>query len=187
MPSVSFVADDVDFKAILAYLNGHPEVAFIVPEGPSRWRAVPALERLDGDRIALWHTSSGPLPRLASRWGEPDSTIEDPWSGWQEEAAGADPSVPYFGPGHPGVIWLLHNPDGPGTRHGVGVSGFEWIGNRYSIIGHPALPATEKFWMALRRWLVRSTTTSQSTGQVRAFPSAMARIRDAEQDRPHRS
>jgi len=58
---------------------------------------------------------------------------------------------------------------------------FEWIGNHYSVIGQPAAPATEKFRKDLRRWLTRHTVPRGSAGDSRAFPSAMAKIRAAEE------
>jgi hypothetical protein len=179
MPSVSFLADEDDFSTILAYLSANPEVAFIVAARPGRWRAVAALERIDVDRTALWHVPSGPLPLLAAAYGQPSQLIQDPWSGWNERYPGKDRSCPYFGAGHPGIIWLIHNPEGPGTSHGVGISEFGWIGNHYSIIGRPADPATERFWKDLRRWLVRETKAQGSTRDSRAFPSAFARIQAA--------
>ena len=180
MPQLSFVADEDDFTAILAYLNDHPDIAFIVADGPGRWRAVRTLDRIDIDRIALWHIPSGPLPLPQSDHRQPDQPIQDPWRGWNELRAGADGRYPWFGPGHPGVFWLQHNPKGPGTSHGVGISLFEWIGDHYSVIGRPASPATEKFWTDLRRWLTRQTMPRGSAGDSRAFPSAMAKIRAAE-------
>jgi len=179
MPSLSFLADEDDFRLVLGHLNSDPEVAFIVRDGPGRWRAVPGLEQFDVDRIALWHVPSGPLPLLAAEHGQPAEAIDDPWRGWSERYPGADRSTPYFGAGHPGIIWLDHNPEGPGTRHGVGISEFGWIGNYYWILGRRADPATEKFWKELRRWLVRETKAQGSKGDSRAFPSAFARIQAA--------
>jgi hypothetical protein len=183
MPLVSFVADEDDFRTILAYLNDRPDVAFIVADGPGRWRAVQTLDRIDVDRIALWHIPSGPLPLLQSKPSRPDERVHDPWGGWNELRAGADSSEPYFGPGHPGVIWLQYNPKGRGTRHGVGISLFEWIGNYFSRIGQPASRETEEFWKDLRRWLTRQTMPQDSAGDSRAFPSAMAKIRAASQSK----
>lgn len=181
---ISFVADEADFQTILAYLTDKPDVAFIVPAGPGRWRAAERLDRVDVDRIGLWHIPSGPLPLVAAKPGEPERLIDDPWRGWTEEAAGHDRTCPYFGPGHPGVLWLRYNPHGPGTRHGVGISEFEWIGNYYSLIGHPAAPVTDQFWKELRRWVVRQTTRRDDPTDARAFPSAMAKIRGAAERKP---
>jgi hypothetical protein len=186
MPSVSFLADEDDFKTILAYLSANPEVAFLIRDGPSRWRATPVLERVEADRTALWHVPSGPLPLLAATHGQPSDLIQDPWRGWNERYPGADKSTPYFGAGHPGIIWLHHNPEGPGTRHGVGISEFSWIGNYYWMLGRRASPATERFWKDLRRWLVRQTKVQGSKGDSRAFPSAFARIQAARELDPAR-
>ena len=177
---ISFVADEDDFRIILAFLSDHPDVAFILPAGQGRWRAVKRIDHIDAERVALWHLPSGPLPLLQGTGEKPDRPIDDPWRGWTEQRPGFDPSCPYFGPGHPGVVWLQYNPRGPGTRHGVGISQFEWIGNYYRLIGKAASPATEQFWKDLRRWLVRQTVRRPSPSGSRAFPSAMVKIRAAE-------
>jgi hypothetical protein len=174
---ISFVADEDDFRSILGYLSDHPDVAFIVRAEPGRWRAVKRIDRIDVERIAIWHVASGPLPLVPAMYAEPARLIHDPWRGWTEQRPGFDASCPYFGPGHPGIIWLRYNPHGPGTRHGVGISQFEWIGNYFSLIGNPASPATEQFWKDLRRWLVRQTMRRASPSDSRAFPSAMAKMR----------
>ena len=179
MPEISFVADEDDFKIVVNYLSDRPDLAFIVGEGPGHWRAVPTLDSIEVDRIALWHVPSGPLPLPQKARNNTGETIPDPWRGWSEIVAGADKGYPYFGSGHPGIIWLHHFPSEPGTSHGVGISWFGWIGNYWWQLGRRATPATNLLWSELRAWIRRQTKPRASAGDSRAFPSAMAKIRAA--------
>lgn len=126
-------------------LSLEPEVAFLLSVGDKRWAAV-QKQAFDGDRrIGLWHVPSGPLPLLRER-GQPESQIEDPFASWTEERTGADPTTPYFGAGHFGVFWLNARTEGR-KRGAIGLSSFEWIGNRYAS----APESTERFWKKLAR------------------------------------
>src|SRR5262245_40928521 len=138
MPYILFYADKKDLKSIEEYFNGHAEVAFIVPDGQRRWRAVETVSGLRRKSVALWHVPSGPLPLLQPNPSDRDGRISNPWKGWKELRAGADRSSPYFGPGHPGVIWLSSNPRGIYKPGNMGMSSLEWIGNHYSACGSRA-------------------------------------------------
>jgi hypothetical protein len=102
MPWLPIYADSIDFEEILGWLNASEELAFIVPNGPGRWIAVPTTEAIQKSRICLWHIPSGPLPLLHPHPSKKIDPISDPWAGWEELRVGAD--NPYFGAGHPGII-----------------------------------------------------------------------------------
>lgn len=155
MPWLPFYASESDWPALLSHLNASEELAFVVSNGPGKWIAVKALESLTYGRYCLWHVPSGPLPLIRGA-KEAAGEITNPFAGWPEERAGADPTKPYFGAGHPGVFWLnirckeAHRVSGEAL---VGLSSFEWIGNHYKSIGVAAKPETEKFWKTLGRWV----------------------------------
>src|SRR5262245_46034700 len=109
MPCILFYADEKDFRILLNFLNDHPDIAFIVSNGPHRWRAERKVPRLKRES-ALWHVPSGPLPLLYPPPSEKEERIRNPWEGWKELFPGADTNSPYFGPGHPGIIWLNRQP-----------------------------------------------------------------------------
>jgi hypothetical protein len=156
MPWLPFYAAEGDLPQVGKHLNASPEVAFVVSRRPGEWVAVKSLESLAPGRYCLWHIPSGPLP-LVRGANEPPGAITDPFAGWSEAKAGANPSLPYFGAGHPGVLWL-NIVSTRASREGallVGLSSFEWIGNHYKVIGSVARPETEQFWKALRRWLMK--------------------------------
>ena len=106
MPWLPLYLFDDDTVSLLTILNDDPEVAFIISTGIGQWKAAQTLPDLTGRRYAIWHVPSGALPLLPAINGDPDDKILDPWQGWTERRAGADPTTPYFGPGHPGIFWL---------------------------------------------------------------------------------
>jgi hypothetical protein len=187
MPNIPFYADATDFRTIHSWLNECEELAFIVTDGPQKWRAVNSVRELMPGRACLWHVPSGPLSLL---YPEPSCKIEtiiDPWSSWRELRPGSDTSRPYFGAGDSGIIWLYVHPTSRIDSEGIGFSWFEWIGNHYRILGSGANPATEKFWRGLRRWVKKRTKNIPRAGpldgpspEVMAFPSALARFEAGE-------
>lgn len=175
------IADDV--LALLAYLNSSTEIAFIVSNGTGKWIAADSLASLPDGRHCLWHVPGGPLPLFRGA-NESPGEIANPFLGWSEARSGADRSQPYFGAGHPGVFWLnvdLRENEAAAHEILVGLSSFEWIGNHYRMIGHPAKPETEKFWKALGRWVKRTAIKVPRGGpqyctppEIWAFPGAQA-------------
>ncbi|MGA2053600.1 MAG: hypothetical protein ABSH19_09840, partial [Opitutales bacterium] len=169
------------FEIILEWLNRNDEIAFIIADGPGRWRATLNIPRVDAPRTCLWHVPSGPLPLLRPHPSRLTDPIFNPWKGWVELRTSTNQTTPYFGAGHPGVVWLNRRLQARLFGEGVGLSSFEWIGNRYSVIGSPAKEVTEKFWQSLRRWVKKSSKKIPRSGsvdgphpEIYAFPSAHA-------------
>ena len=157
------------------------DIAFLHPDGPDRWRATSAWRPQPRSRTGLWHVPSGPLPLYVK--GKKTGAIPDPFAGWDADPGHHNKDVPYFGTGHPGVIWLnLRIP--PNEAGSVcGLSSFEWIGNHYRAIGQPAHPDTEKWWAGLRRRIDKVATKvplggpgGRGRNEVRAFPDALAKL-----------
>ena len=181
---IPLYADDEDLGTVSGWLCDDDEVAFIVGNGPECWRAVRGLQTRGDGRFCLWHVPSGPLPLLpADAHSQTISTVADPWKGWRELRAGAVPSEPYFGAGHVGVVWFNANAQGTEAPGSIGMSSFEWIGDHYKIIGHPAPKVTHRWWSRLRgrirRVAVRIPREGASDGpspEIWALPSALRRI-----------
>jgi hypothetical protein len=172
-----YLAHD-DLDRLAKHLFNESELAFIVPSGPRRWRAVHEAMQLHDGRHCLWHVASGPLPLVRQDPQEP-GLVTDPSSGWTEERSGADPTQPYFGAGHPGIFWL--NIRGEVSDSGIGLSSFEWIGRRYAGLGSEPSEATERLWNRLKGWVRRNACQVPRGGplqvskpEVWAFPSAHA-------------
>ena len=188
MPWLPIYADSVDFEEVLGWLNTSEELAFIVTDGPGRWIAVPTIQAIESPRICLWHVPSGPLPLLHPQPSQAIGSISDPWAGWEELRAGADSSNPYFGAGHPGIIWLNVRPKSYRDPNAIGLSSFEWVGNHYSVIGRKADESTERLWRKMRRWAQKSAIKIPRSGaldgpnaEIFAFPSAIAAFKDGAQ------
>lgn len=181
MPWLPVYATEDDVQLLLGLLNDDPAIAFIVGAGARSWRATSSHPALSPGRYCLWHVPSGPLPLLRPK-GAIDGVVADPFAGWREERAGADPSHPYFGAGHPGVIWFNVRPTltRPHSElREIGLSSFAWIGNWYRIIGSPAPAVTEAWWKALRRWVKKHAIKVPRGGlqehtppEIWAFPAA---------------
>ena len=169
-----------DLKCLSEWLNGEKEIALIKSVGERKWQAMNDFEITEQGRYCLFHTNSGPLPLLSENFGEPDEEIPNPFVGWQEKRAGANPNQPYFGAGHPAIFWLnarLKN------NNVIGMSSFEWIGNHYAQIGRPAPDVAKKWWGRLGRWVRKETFKIPREGpidgdrkEIWAFSSAMLEI-----------
>src|SRR5688572_9974713 len=119
MPNIPFYADSTDFQTIHSWLNDCDELAFIVADVYQGWRAVNYVPEPLVGRACLWHVPSGSLLLVYPASDEIGKVI-DPWSGWQELCPEANPSRPYFRPGHPGIIWLDAHPTSRFDSEGIG-------------------------------------------------------------------
>ena len=181
MASIPVYALESDLQTIVDFLNQDPEIAFVIPDGPHRWRTVDRMPQIAAGHHALWLRAGEALPLVGSSQAEPDTPILNPDAGWKERLPSAVPGQPFFG-SHPGVIWLHVSTGGPGL---VPMSAFGWIGNRYRAIGHGAAPAASKWWRRLQRWIRKQGPTVprgslQASGpvDVAAFPAALMQLRN---------
>lgn len=176
MPSIPFYALDADLALILDHLNADPSIAFIVPDGARRWRAVERRDAVPAGHSLLWHRPGGPPPLVGP--GK-DDVIADPMAGWTERAASAIPGVPFFGSVPMIISWDVARE----ARGTVPMSAFGWIGDRYRAIGLGATKDTMKWWKALQKWVSqhsrefpRAGSGADEDGMVAAFPAAAARL-----------
>jgi hypothetical protein len=187
-PDVRLLLDRIDADSQLAWLASTGEAGC--------WRALPRHPAPLFARSLLWHVPSGPLPLLSPRRHPADMAraerdwIADPCAGWRERRTGADDSVPYFGAGWPGVYALNLSLRRRGEDEPIGISSFEWIGNRYAPLGDAADPSTARCWRRLRAWTrkhARPVTRSgsldppidrSSDADVLAFPHALEAIQN---------
>jgi len=160
---------------VLAWLNADPDIAFLVPDGPGRWRASRQVPELPDGTHALWHVPGGPLPVIEADGQWLGRTVADPFRGWTELRRGGDPTIPWLGDPaciiHMG-LWPggapLTKPRVEDPADQIGTSSFSWIGNQWAATRGPASPATSKWWQRLRRWIQREGV---------ALPEHIARLR----------
>lgn len=172
------VAEDVPL--LRTRLNDDPEIAFILRDGPGRWRAVRHADDIHG-KMMLWHMPGGALP-LLHRQGE-DTPIENPFAGWTEERPGLDQSVPYFGPYSPSSLLLrIWVPGWRGLPPGcVDISDVSWPALR--AMRSPPSP-TRQWWNQLRKWvrqhahrITRRGPLEGSRADIWAMPAALHAIK----------
>ena len=72
MPWLPMYVDRTDIHRVLALLNGDNDVAFIVKDGPKRWKATLTLDQFDDARYCIWVRSGGALPLMRSDGSEDD-------------------------------------------------------------------------------------------------------------------
>lgn len=200
MPWLRMYLVDEDVAPLCRMLDEDPDVALVRPDGPGRWKAHRRVPKLRDGQHALWHVPSGPIKLEPTAEGAMPKQIVNPFAGWREIVKPAERGVPWFGPGPTGIIWLtVRRKAGPATRtfsamtarpwtapanEVIGLSTFGWIGNYYSIIGHPAAESTAKWWKSLGRRVAKVAVRVPSSGplsgrtrDVWAFPAALAEIR----------
>jgi hypothetical protein len=173
-----------DEMELLDLLNSEEQIAFLISDGRKKWKAVESISEFPNDRITIWHIESGKLPLLTESGN--DEWIENPWNGWTEKRTGANPIIPYFGAGWPGVINLNIRTD---FDNEIGMSSFEWIGNHYSIIGISASELTKKFWSRLKRQIGKRTTKMSradfdgAKNDIYTFKNALSEIKNGKERR----
>jgi hypothetical protein len=202
-PEIAFIVPDGPLDPEEAYANrlrasvgDRTEATFYGPFGivddgyRQRWKAVRTVEGLKDGNHGLWHIPAGPLPLLAE--GGSARGIPDPWAGWTEQWPGADPTTPYFGPGHAAHIrlelWTRHRPYSDEENASLPMrisywdreqdifvaSDFQWIGGHYS----PPPPQTRRWWDRLKAWFGRSAAKLADGRQTFwAFPSALRKLK----------
>ena len=195
-----------DIEFLNDWLNQEEGIAFLIPNGHKKWIAEKTHNILDDLRnpskfflrlrsrsaeYSLWHVPSGPLPLIQPHKGgvtlklkkedwKYEQVITNPWEGWTEQVTGSNPNIPYF-QRHPGIIHLTVIPTDAYTIY---ISHFGWIGNRYSVLGSEAHPATEQFWKRLRRMVKKVSTQvprqnqSEWRNEIYAFPNALKEIKN---------
>ena len=177
MPSIQFYACEIDFAPILQMLNEDTEIAFIMPAGRnwigrSKWIAQQSVDSLPDGNYLLWHISGGALP-----------SVDDPFNGWTQAAAGSGPGVPFF-ESIPQIIELGARRNSREKTGGIGQSSFGWIGDRYRSTGLPAADSTKKWWRRLcdrvaksaRKKITRWGDVDGPDADIWAFPSAYEKI-----------
>lgn len=176
---IPLYVDEEDVALLRERMNADPEIAFIVRDGPGRWKAVWQIDDPHG-KTMLWHVPGGPLP-LLHRQGE-DTFIEDPFAGWQELRPGFDNSMPYFGVGWPATICM--SIWAPGWRNlpkdFLMMSDFGWYGR---LSSQPPPESTRRWWNRLKAWVKRNARRIPRWGpldgprpEIWAMPAALRAI-----------
>lgn len=177
--------DLADVPLLQDYLNAESEIAIIVRSANSGYLTVKPVTLEPNAQYTLWHLPSGEIPQDCL--DADGNIVADPWEKWHLGAINLRLEVcprkyQTFVPRSLGVGFDLATFDDPSA---LGRSDFEWVGNKYSVIGKPAHPATDRWWKRLRRWVARNSTKVASYGaldnpdcvlDVWAFPAAYSAL-----------
>jgi len=153
-----------DLLMISEWLSNDTDISLITSIGRGKWKAVLDFDINSSGRYCLYHKGCGELPLLAKTVSDENGIVPNPFNGWKELRAGANPNLPYFGAGTPSVFWFNVRLEEDGV---IGLSSFEWIGNHYSIIGTSAPKLAEKWWNKLKRWSKKNSVRIPRSGPIK--------------------
>ena len=80
MPWLPLFLDENDAHRLFQWLNAHNDIAFIMPDGPKRWKAAPAVPPLANGKYTLWNRAGGSLI-ITGNEGVP-RPVSNPAAGW---------------------------------------------------------------------------------------------------------
>jgi|GEM_PF-761652 len=179
-PWLPFYAYFEDMSRLESFLNQSSDVAMIQSVTAGKWRACRPVHLQTG-RNCLWYVPSVPLPLVPATYDDDLGVVDDPWAWWTELRQGADPKRPFFGLGHPGIIWPNMHERSEVQPEAIAISSIEWSGARHSNGSDAEL--TRRFWASLLRWMNRQATKIPRSGgldggtaEIYALNSALAEI-----------
>lgn len=188
MPYLPMYISGSDIQLVLKHLEEDSEVAFIVSEGPRRFRAQRTAAPLTNNEYLLWHVPTGPLPEFMGA-KKPDRWIVDPFAGWEQTSALGPDGLPSVGAHQVTImqlwvrpttnmtnVWhgelgpdqhfIPRPPDPNGYGPPIGISSLCWTGNYWNILGAGALETTERWWQRFRRWTKKNARRVPSFGPL---------------------
>ena len=194
MPWLPLYLLDSDIDVLNNWLNKDEEVYFVQQVNRSQWKLVKEMQIKKDDyynKYRLWHLPSGQIPLIRKRdplegfqllETEQYEYVANPFEPWSGTPCGNLSELPFFGDDESKVFTLtIHNPDNP--LHPIPISGMEWQGNYYKMIGKEATEASEKWWKRLRAFVKKNSiqiprsNDPSMKNEIFAFPIAMEAIK----------
>jgi len=131
-----------DTESIVEWINHEDEVAWIVKESQNcnvyRWKAVNCIEEIKASEYCLWKIGAGNLRIPSGSHETEDTLVLDPFKGWEQTLDTDSAETPWFGAAAPETYNFTFREKGKEAENSIGRSGFNWIGNYFSIIGNSA-------------------------------------------------
>ena len=177
-----------DADLIRSWINEEPDIAWIIKVAEQgntcHWRAINAIDVIEEQTYALWHTGSGRLNIPSGDGNIADAVVADPYVGWFQTMEGSGATEPWFGGNLPGPYSFRFAELGREAPGSLARSGFSWPEDRYKSIGNPAHVDAKRWWKKLRKFLDRSAAQVPwitTTGMKRpimayVFPEAELQI-----------
>lgn len=159
-----------DASSIVEWINSEEGIVWIIKDSQQglkyRWKAVSKIENVESKEYCLWKVDAGSL-RIPSRRQEIDDAIVlDPFSGWEQTLDSERAEVPWFGAAAPETFGFVFRENGKEKDGSIGRSGFNWIGNYFSIIGNGAPDDCKKWWERLKRYVKKNSTGIPWPGEI---------------------
>jgi hypothetical protein len=181
VPAIEMYLDVPDIPLLQEFLNSEDEIAILARTHDANYAALKPVTLEPNAWYTLWHLPCGDVPEDCR--DARGNIVADPWA---KQHLGA---IHLWMEVCPGRYWtFVPRSSGSGfdsaifeDSSAIGRSGFQWLGNKYSILGKKANPVTERWWNRLRRWISRNGRRVASYGalhnqesglQVWAFPGA---------------
>ena len=176
-----------DAKAIVKWINDEKGIAWITKDSQVgnvyRWKAVNTIESMQGSEYCLWKIGAGTLRIPSGNHKTKDAVVLDPFLGWEQTLEESTAQSPWFGAAAPETFTFIFRENGRKSEDSIGRSGFNWIGNYYSVIGNSAPDDCKKWWERLKRYVKKNATgipwpgdlDSGKTGAY-AFPDAYEQL-----------
>jgi hypothetical protein len=197
MPYLPLYLLDSDIDLLNDWLCKDEEVYFIQQVDKKLWKLTKELKfrkETNLEKYLLWHLPSGQIPIIKDRNPWEGISIEsvlkrnvydhvqnpfEPWPGRPSTAT----EFPFFEDDEAKSFGLQVYNSSNGNSE-IQISGFAWLGNRYSVFGKGAEEATEKWWRRLRTFVKKHSTQIPRGNdpprkkEVHAFPAALAAIKN---------
>ena len=151
MPSIQMYLDTADLPLLQDYLNAEIEIA-VIARASAGYALVKPVTLEPNAQYTLWHLPSGDIP--GDCLDADGNIVADPWAKWHLGAIHLQLEVrpgkyQTFVPRSSGVGFDLATFDDPSA---LGRSDFEWVGNKYSVIGKPASLGGTEFDKGRKLW-----------------------------------
>jgi len=154
-------ATAADADLIREWINGEDSIAWIVEAARSHrtytWKAVDRLDAIQSQDYCLWHKSSYQIKIPSGRRDIPDSSVQDPYAGWEQTLDHHDATTPWFGGNLPAPCVFTFKEHGRSCSEALGRSGFAWAGDHFRLVGLPAPPGAKQWWHRLRRFIIANS------------------------------
>ena len=187
MSEIILYLTNTDAESIVDWINHEDEIAWIIKESQEgnvyRWKAVNSIDVIQASEYCLWKIGAGAL-RIPSRNHETEDTIVlDPFMGWEQTLDTDSAETPWFGAAAPETYTFTFRARGRESEDSIGRSGFNWIGNYFSVIGNSAPEECKKWWERLKRHIKKNATGIPWPGELGsgkagayAFPEAYEQL-----------
>jgi hypothetical protein len=177
--------DVPDLPLLEDFLNSESEIMIIARFENSKYVSMKPAKLQPNSHYTLWHLPSGNIPQNCL--DAQGNIVNDPWT---KRHLGAIYLRLEICPGKYQTFVPRSSGNGlefatSDNSSAIGRSSFEWVGNRFSVIGKKAHPSTNRWWKYLRRWVSRNAQKIASYGvlhnresglEVWTFPAAYSAI-----------